>query len=139
MKRLSLIVAAMLVMTACLLTLAPAAPTAAAAPAANPGAVYTERWNYIVADPTTAEGTATFIDRLKLSKAVGCTHIMMPEGRAFRVDDQKPDYLENVAKIKACAKELNLTLVPSVISTGYFGHYFHYDGNLAAGCRTSSK
>lgn len=93
---------------------------------------YPERWNYIGARLADDKGGEEFIERLRLSKANGCTHILMPEGRSMRFADDSA-YLARVAKIKAAAKDLKLTLVPSVISIGYSGRYFHYDANLAAG------
>jgi hypothetical protein len=91
-----------------------------------------ERWNYVKANLSNDTGLADFLNVLKASSEVGCTHILMPEGRFMRFAEDR-DYLARVAKVKQAAKELSLTIVPSVASVGYSGRYLHYDANLAAG------
>lgn len=93
---------------------------------------YPERWNFAKASLGDDAGLATFLDILQQSKDVGCTHIMMPEGRWLTMSED-PAYLARVAKAKAKAKELNLSLVPVVYSLGYSGRYLVLDPNLAAG------
>jgi hypothetical protein len=105
------------------------APNAAGATAA---ARFPQRWNSVGGNLATDEGTDRFIALLKLSKADGCTHILVGDGRFFR-EDMTPAYFQNIAKVKALAKELNLTLVVGVYHIGYGGHYFGPDGNIAAG------
>ncbi len=93
---------------------------------------YPQRWNYVGASLNNDAGLTKFIDVLKQSKEVGCTHILMPEGGWYNTPDN-PAYLARVAKAKAAAKELNLTLIPCVYSLGYSGRYLGADPNLAAG------
>ena len=64
---------------------------------------YAERWNYVGANLTNDAGLTRFLDVLKQSKEVGCTHILMPEGAWYNIPDN-PAYLGRVAKAKAAAK-----------------------------------
>jgi hypothetical protein len=102
------------------------------APNTPAAAKFPQRWNSVGGDFTTDEGTTKFIALMKQSKTDGCTHILVGDGRFFR-DDMKPAYFQNIAKVKAAAKEMNLALVPSVYHIGYGSHYFGPDGNIAAG------
>jgi len=99
--------------------------------AAEP-ARFPERWNYLNANLSNDAGLGTFLELLKLSKENGCTHILMPESRWLRIADN-PLYLKRVARAKAAAKELNLTIVPVVYALGYAGRYLGFDPNLCAG------
>jgi hypothetical protein len=96
-------------------------------------ATFPERWNYVPADLGSDGDAARFIAILRASQQVGCTHILMPEGRFCRLADQPPAYLQRVERVKAEAKALKLTLIPAVFSLGYSGRYFHTNANLAAG------
>jgi len=93
---------------------------------------YPERWNYARAELGSDKGLDAFLDVLRQSKEVGCTHIQMVEGRWFRTPND-PGYLGRVAKVRAYAKENGLTLVPCVYSLGYSGRYLGLDPNLCAG------
>src|SRR5688572_24607756 len=74
---------------------------------------FPERWNFVYATLDSDTGLEEFVDVLKQSKDVGCTHILMPEGRWVRHPNDA-DYLARVAKVKSLAKELNLKIVPTV-------------------------
>lgn len=91
-----------------------------------------ERWNYASANLQSDAGLNTFLDVLQQSKDVGCTHILMPEGGWLKKADDAT-YLARVEKAQAKAKELGLTIVPSVYKLGYSGGYLGFDKNLAAG------
>jgi hypothetical protein len=93
---------------------------------------YPERWNYGVAKLDSDEGLDKFVALLKQSKECGCTHFMTGDGRWLKFPDDQA-YIARVAKAKAAAKELGITLAVGVTSIGYSGRYFHFDANLAAG------
>ncbi|MCW8129073.1 MAG: hypothetical protein KIS92_01700 [Planctomycetota bacterium] len=91
-----------------------------------------ERWVYAKADLGSDAGLETFVSLMKESKASGCTHALLIEGRFLRWSEDAT-YLARVEKAKAAAKAEGITLVPNICSTGYSGRYFHFDPNLMAG------
>jgi len=93
---------------------------------------FTERWNYVRADLSSDKGMQTFLDILKQSKDVGCTHILLVDSRWLRRPDEAA-YLDRVEKVQAFARENQLTLVPCVYAIGYSGRYLGFDPNLCAG------
>jgi hypothetical protein len=101
-------------------------------PATAEPRTFPQRWNYIRPNIDTEEGLQNFLDLLKQSRDVGCTHILINEGRYLR-NANDSTYLATVDKIRATAKELNLTLVPTVYPFGYSGRYLGFNRNLAAG------
>lgn len=91
-----------------------------------------ERWVYAKANLANDAGLEKFLALLKESKASGCTHALLVEGRFLRFADDA-EYLARVEKAKAAAKDCGIALVPSLCSIGYSGRYFHFDPNLMAG------
>jgi hypothetical protein len=94
---------------------------------------YSQLWTNASGSCITAEDTEKLLALLKQAKAAGCTHIVLSEGGCGRIDEQKPEYFENVKKVLEFARQNDLTLAMGTISIGYSGTYFHYDVNLAAG------
>jgi len=96
-----------------------------------------QRWDFVRGSCGTPEGTEKLLAALRQSKAAGCTHILLGEdiGESTfeRIPDQKPQYLENVKKLLAAAKDMNLVVAPYLCHMGYTGRYLRRDGNLAAG------
>ncbi len=93
---------------------------------------YEQRWNYVRPNMGSDEGVDQFIGILKQSKDVGCTHILINEGRYLREADD-PIYLARVNKVREVAQTLGLTIVPAVYPFGYSGRYLGFNRNLAAG------
>ena len=77
------------------------------------GESYEQRCNYVRPNMSSDEGVDQFIDVLKQSKDVGCTHILINEGRYLREADDRV-YVARVNKVREVAKTLGLTIVPAV-------------------------
>lgn len=90
-----------------------------------------ERWVYASAKLADDAGLEKFLQLLKDTKASGCTHALLIEGRWLKFPDDA-QYQARVDKAKAVAKELNIRIIPSIFSVGYSGRYFHFDPNLIA-------
>ncbi|MGH7143907.1 MAG: hypothetical protein ACREJ2_07180 [Planctomycetota bacterium] len=108
---------------------APATPPAAEKPGPDG---FPERWLYAGANLGDDAGMAAFEKLLDAAHANHCTHVLMPEGRWLKFPHDEA-YIARVAKVKAYAQKLGLTIIPEVISIGYSGRYFCYGANLAAG------
>src|SRR5665213_623420 len=61
-------------------------------------AKYPQQWNMVTASLGADAGVKQFIDMMKESKDVGCTHILMKEGGWLRQSENK-GYLARVAKV----------------------------------------
>ena len=93
---------------------------------------YPQRWNYIRPDMGSDGGVDAFVALLQESKAAGCTHILINEGRYLRQAEDTA-YVARVNRVLGAARSLNLTIVPAVYPFGYSGRYLGFDRNLAAG------
>lgn len=93
---------------------------------------FEQRWNYVRPNMGSDAGVDQFVDILKQSKDVGCTHILFNESRYLRLSDD-PEYMARVKKVRDVASELGLTMVPAVYPFGYSGRYLGFNRNLAAG------
>lgn len=102
------------------------------AASANAQEKYPQQWNFVRASLEDDAGMDKFLALMKQSKDCGCTHLQMNDSRWLKsVDD--PAYQGRVAKVRALAKELGLTIVPSVYAFGYSGRYLEFDPNMGAG------
>ena len=102
-------------------------------PAFSLAVEYPERWNYVSANILTEASTDRFIGLLKQSRAAGCTHLLWAGCRGARIPELTPEQIRNAERVREEARRLALKIVPSIVSIGYSGRYFHFDPNLAAG------
>ncbi len=93
---------------------------------------YSQQWNMCNANMGGDAGVKEFIALMKQSKDCGCTHILVGDSAWLRIADN-PQYLARVAEVKKAAKEMGVTLVPSVFAFGYSGRYLGFNPNLGAG------
>jgi hypothetical protein len=91
-----------------------------------------ERWNFVTIGLGDDASLQRLLDVLKQSKECGCTHILLPDGLSYNLSENRA-YLARVQKVKRAAKQMNLTIVPSVFALGYSGRYIGGNPNLAAG------
>ncbi|GEM_PF-177250 len=102
--------------------------------AADAGAKeFAQKWVYASANFTTDAGAKKADEQLDRFKKLGATHILLVEAKMSRLYAATPDYFQRAKAYQAKAKDLNITLVPSVYPIGYSGTWFHYDANLASG------
>ncbi|MBN1807837.1 MAG: hypothetical protein JW909_02135 [Planctomycetes bacterium] len=94
---------------------------------------YTERWNYVGGNILTEESTDKLIELLRLSRKAGCTHVLWTGCRGARIPELTPQQRRRASLVQREARRLGITIIPSIVSIGYSGRYFHFDPNLAAG------
>ena len=93
---------------------------------------YSQQWNMCNANLGSDAGMKEFIALMKQSKDCGCTHILVGDSGWLRSADN-PQYVARVGEVKKAAKEMGVTLVPSVFAFGYSGRYLPFNPNLGAG------
>ena len=91
---------------------------------------FDEKWLY--ASPN-MQDPDSFIELLKESKKSGVTNVLMGDSTSLRPERVTPEYLANVAKVKAALKELGIKNTVNVYPTGYAGRYMGLEPNIAAG------
>ncbi len=86
------------------------------------------QWNFQV-----PERVAPFLQILRRAKAAGYTGVVLADYKFTKLGSVPRIYFENVARVKAEAKQLGLMLVPSVFPIGYSNGLLASDPNLAEG------
>lgn len=81
----------------------------------------------------TTAGADRAIQLMEQAAALGSRHALLSDSSHLQAEKAGPEYFANIARIKAKAAELKMTLVPTVYPTGYGGRYFGFDRMLAAG------
>ena len=94
---------------------------------------YPERWNYISGNILTEESANNLIELLRKSKEAGCTHVLWAGCRGPRIPELSAEQRGRARQMQQEARKLGIKIIPSVVSIGYSGRYFHFDPNLAAG------
>ena len=94
---------------------------------------FPEKWVYLGSNVADQRGLDNTLAVMKEAKALGCTHIQLNDGGMAGAGRATPQYLENVKKVLAAAREMNLTIVPGIYAIGYSGRYLGRNPDLVAG------
>jgi hypothetical protein len=78
-------------------------------------------------------GADRAIQLLEQAAALGLRHALLSDSSHLQAEKAGPEYFANIARVKAKAADLKMTLIPTVFPTGYGGRYFGFDPMLAAG------
>ena len=106
-----------------------------AATAVTSSAEFEQKWIFLRFGQSlgTTAGADRAIQLLDQAAALGLRHALMSDSSHLQAEKAGPEYFANIARVKAKAAELKMTLIPTVYPTGYGGRYFGFDRMLAAG------
>ena len=98
-------------------------------------------WVYCPANLQSAESVAHLESVMKRAAAAGYTQVMLTDSKFARLGDLRGSegiYFANVAKVKALAVDLKLTIIPVLFSMGWSNNMLWHDPNLAEGLPVSN-
>lgn len=92
-----------------------------------------ERWVYAPANYQVNAQADRIIALMKRAKVAGYTHFLITDSKFSRVPTLPQHYFDNVARVRATAKEIGIELVPALFGVGYSNDLLSNDPNLAEG------
>lgn len=92
-----------------------------------------ERWVYVSANfllPTEVDRVEKL---MKECRPLGYTHLLITDSKFCRLKELDKRYVQNISRIVATAKQLELKLVPAVFPVGYSNSLLSQNVNMAEG------
>ena len=92
-----------------------------------------ERWVYLPANFQVDEKAEEIARLIQRAGKAGYTHTLVADSKFSRLATVMPNYVPNVEKVKAAAKEAEVEIVPALFPVGYSNDMLFHDPNLAEG------
>ena len=92
-----------------------------------------EKWTYVSSNLMHDENADALIALIGQAREAGVTHIQFTDYHSGFMWDMPPVYFQNVARVKAAAKEAGVIIAPMVFPMGSCSRYLYNDPNLADG------
>jgi hypothetical protein len=100
---------------------------------ASADGVKKERWVYLPTNFQVDERADEAIALLNRAAKLGYTHLLVADSKFSRLDQVAANYVPNVERVKAAAKQAGIEIVPSVFPVGYSNDALFRNPNLAEG------
>lgn len=92
-----------------------------------------ERWVYVSANFLLPAEVNRVEQLMKECRPPGYTHLLITDSKFCRLKELDKRYFQNIARIAATAKQLDLKLVPAVFPVGYSNSLLSQNVNMAEG------
>lgn len=95
-----------------------------------PGGAGGQLWLYCPTNLLVDDNVVALDALWRRAAEAGYTHVLLADSKFCRLADMEARYFRNVDRVKALARELELTLVPAVMPIGYSNDILSRDPNL---------
>lgn len=92
-----------------------------------------ERWVYVSANFLLPSEVDRVEQLMKECRPLGYSHLLITDSKFCRLKEMDKRYFQNISRIAATAKQLDLKLVPAVFPVGYSNSLLSQDVNMAEG------
>jgi len=97
---------------------------------AEEGSSLPDRWIFWLGNLAPAESVTKLEELIRRAAKAGYTGIALNDSKMSHISVHGPEYLKNIERIKAVAKECNFEIIPGIFSVGYSNDLLYLDPNM---------